>query len=90
MNGVQKELGWSRAALEAGCRDQGLSPAAVGMLPSGPAELVQVGPSPLQPLDLHVSAADVLSSLTSGGATCSQVHLEWLSVGTSACTFCGM
>ncbi|KAK9827204.1 hypothetical protein WJX74_010318 [Apatococcus lobatus] len=36
-----KELGWTRAALEAGCRDQGLSPAAVGMLPSGPAELVQ-------------------------------------------------
>ncbi|KAK9865342.1 hypothetical protein WJX84_002543 [Apatococcus fuscideae] len=35
------ELGWSQEALEAGCRDQGLSPAAVGMLPGGPAELVQ-------------------------------------------------
>ena len=40
--GLQRELGWSQEALEAGCRDQGLSPAAAGMLDGGPAELVQV------------------------------------------------
>ena len=78
-NGVQKELGWSRAALEAGCRDQGLSPAAVGMLPSGPAELVQVGPSPLQPLDLDDPAAAAISSIPFDWVGGRRVHHERLS-----------
>ena len=39
---LQKELGWSEAALMEGARDLGLSPAAASMLERGPAQLVEV------------------------------------------------
>ena len=39
---LQKELGWSEAALMEGARDMGLSPAAASMLERGPAQLVEV------------------------------------------------
>ena len=38
---VQIEKGWTDAALIAGAQHIGLSPAAIGLLPRGPAELVE-------------------------------------------------
>jgi hypothetical protein len=38
----QKENGWSVAALQAGARDLGLSPAAAGLIGGGGFDLVQV------------------------------------------------
>ena len=42
MSLLQKELGWSHAALVAGARQVGVSPAIVGSLDNGGADLVQV------------------------------------------------
>ena len=39
---VQKERGWSVAALQAGAQDSGLSPAAAGLIAGGGFELIQV------------------------------------------------
>ena len=39
---VQKRDGWSVAALQAGARDAGLSPAAAGLVSAGPYGLVEV------------------------------------------------
>ncbi len=43
---LQKEYGWSVAALQAGASDLGLSKAASGMVPNGAAGLVEVCGSP--------------------------------------------
>ncbi len=39
---VQKERGWSVAALQAGAQDSGLSPAAAGLIAGGGFDLIQV------------------------------------------------
>ena len=39
---LQKERGWSVAALQAGAQDSGLSPAAAGLIAGGGFDLIQV------------------------------------------------
>lgn len=39
---LQKERGWTRASLVAGAQHIGMSPAIIGLLPRGSAELLEV------------------------------------------------